>query len=381
MQNQGMRCLVDELEPYYVAAIARCHGMGGRRARALCEAVGSGKEVWEAKAGDLSKYFALAPENVRQSFHKFRQEQQDFPQRLAEVCGRDNIRVITIWQPEYPDILKEIYEPPAVLYIKGRLETEAVRTAMVGSRKYTSYGEAVAMEFAEKLAAAGLTVVSGGARGIDTCSHQGALRSVRKGTGGRTVAVLGCGVDVAYPRENRRLFEEIADMGGAVISEYAPGTQPLPAFFPARNRIIAGLAQGTLVVEAAQRSGSLITAELALNSGRDVYAVPGSIYAPMSEGCHRLIQQGAKLVQAPADILEDYGVEAKPLSKPQKEMPPEQKRVWQVLSFEHPLTIDEIVESLPDGEVSALAFTLLQMEMEGLVQENERHAYRKMERE
>jgi DNA processing protein len=196
------------------------------------------------------------------------------------------------------------------------------------------------------------------------------------------VAVFGCGVDVAYPPENRRLFAAIVERGGALISEYVPGTQPLPAFFPSRNRIIAGLSKGTVVVEAARRSGSLITAELALSEGREVFAVPGSIFSSTSEGCHHLLKEGAAMASSVEDVLEGLGLmagEKKPRQEPK--LTPEQRRVYQVLSFEHPLTIDEIIECLPDEEVSSLSFVLLQMEMEGLVVENELHAYRRAERE
>lgn len=372
---------MEELDAYYVAAVARCPGMGSSRVGVLVNALGSGRAVWQGEPGLLREAGKRIPEKALRGLLDFRSDHPDYPEELAEICQRQGIGLLTVWQEAYPNILKEIYEPPTVLYVRGRLEAEQAGVAMVGSRRCTSYGEAVARDLAEQLAAAGLTVVSGGARGIDTFSHLGALKSMREGRGGSTVAVLGCGVDVAYPAGNRRLFREIVESGGALVSEYAPGTKPLPAFFPARNRIIAGLAQGTLVVEAAHRSGSLITAELALSSGREVYAVPGSIYAPMSEGCHRLLQQGAKLVQKAMDVLEDYGFANEPVRKPKRELPPEQKKVWQVLSFDHPLTIDEIVESLPDGEVSTLAFTLLQMEMEGLVLENELHAYRRAERE
>lgn len=371
---------MDELERFYVAALARCPGLGGSRVRTLCEALGGGRAAWEAEAGAWREAVPKLPERTRQAALTFRREQPDYPKQLAEFCLGKGIGVFTIWQPEYPIILKEIYEPPAVLYVRGTSVPDAMRCALVGARQMSGYGEAVATELGEKLAGAGLTVVSGGARGIDTCSHKGALKSARAGHG-RTVAVLGCGVDVAYPSGNRRLFEAIVESGGALVSEYVPGTQPLPAFFPARNRIIAGLSQGTVVVEAAQRSGSLITAELALSSGREVYAVPGSIFSPKSEGCHKLLQQGAKLVQQPGDILEDFGLTEPQAKQRSRELPPEQRRVWQVLSFEHPLTLDEIVESLPDGEVPTLAFTLLQMEMEGLVVENERHAYRRVDRQ
>lgn len=361
-------------DKYYLAAAARCKGIGSCMLRQLMQRFASAREIWEADCAALVRQGAMRAE-MAQRLERFRREEPQLPEQLAEQCRAAGIRLCSMQQEEYPFILKEIFDPPPVLYYRGTLQPAAERMAMVGSRKFTPYGEGIALEFAERLAAAGLTVVSGAARGIDTASHKGALKS------GRTVAVLGCGADVAYPSENKRLLQEIAESGGAVISEYAPGTKPLPAFFPARNRIISGLSRGAVIVEAARRSGSLITAEMALAEGRDVYAVPGSIYSASSQGCNRLIQQGAKLVQQPEDILEEYGLSAPPKPKKSRSFTPEERQVWQVLSFEHPLSMDEIIESLPDGEIANLAFILLQMEFKGLVIENELHAYRRAERE
>ena len=280
----------------------------------------------------------------------------------------------TINDDLYPIVLREIFDPPLVLYYRGTLIPDARRIGIVGARKFTAYGEAAAMEFAERLARSGVTITSGAARGIDTRAHRGALR------GGRTVAVLGCGVDIAYPPENRRLLSQIVESGGAVLSEYAPGTQPLPAFFPARNRIISGLSEGTLVVEAAKRSGSLITAEMALSEGRDVYAVPGSIYSPQSGGCHNLIRAGARLVESPQEILEEMHLAEPPRRPVREQMTPEEARIFQVLSFEHALTMDEIMDSLPDTITTSIPLLLLQMQLKGLITENEMHAYRRVER-
>ncbi|EKU71609.1 DNA protecting protein DprA [Selenomonas sp. F0473] len=230
------------------------------------------------------------------------------------------------------------------------------------------------MEFGSKLAAAGVTVVSGAARGIDTRAHRGALRT------GRTVAVLGCGVDVVYPPENRRLLDQIIESGGAVISEYGPSTQPLPAFFPARNRIISGLSEGVIVVEAAQRSGSLITAEMALSEGREVYAVPGSIYSPQSGGCHNLIRAGARLVESAKEILEEMQIVPPPARPARQRLTSEEARIYQVLSLDHPLTMDEILDSLPDTLTANIPLLLLQMQLKGIITENEMHAYRRVER-
>lgn len=366
--------MMESEEVFYLAALARCPGFGSRWLQKLLRCFRTPAAIWQASAEELVMTGRLSG-RLSQKLAEFRRAEPALPEQLQHACEQAGIGLCSLAAADYPNILKEIFDPPMLLYYRGILQNDAVRVAMVGSRRFTPYGEGIALEFAERLAAAGLTIVSGAARGIDTSAHKGALKS------GRTIAVLGCGVDVAYPSENRRLLQEIVSAGGAVISEYGPGTQPLPAFFPARNRIISGLSQGTLVVEAARRSGSLITAEMALSEGRDVFAVPGSIYSGTSQGCNRLIQQGAKLVQSPSDILEEYGLAVPPPRKARPKLTPEERQVWQVLSFEHPLSIDEIICSLPDGELSNLAFVLLQMEMKGLIIENELHAYRRAERE
>ncbi len=361
-------------DSYYLAALARCRDLGSRNIQKLLEKFPSAASIWQAPLEALRLEGGMSSHRV-QNLAVFRKENPALPEQLAEQCQRLGINLCSIIQSEYPNILKEIFDPPVVLYYRGLWQPAAERVAMVGARRFTPYGEGIALEFGRQLAAAGLTVVSGAARGIDTASHKGALKA------GRTVAVLGCGVDVAYPAENKRLLQEIPERGGVVLSEYGPGTNPLPIFFPARNRIISGLSKGTLVVEAARHSGSLITAELSLSEGRDVFAIPGSIYSTTSQGCNHLIQQGAKLVQEPADILVEYGIAAPPKQKIRRQFTPEERQIWQVLSFEHPLTIDEIFDSLPNGEMSNLAFLLLQMELKGFVIENELHAYRRAERE
>ena len=242
---------------------------------------------------------------------------------------------------------------------------------MVGSRHCSPYGRAAARLLAEKISRAGVTVVSGAARGIDTESHQGAVAA-----GGRTIAVLGCGVDIAYPAENRRLLDEIA-ANGAVISEYMPGTPPLPGFFPARNRIIGGLCRGTLVVEAAERSGSLITAELSWDRGRDEFAVPGRVFSDRRGGCRRLSQQGAQHVTRVEDIFEEYGWTALPKQAVagSAALSNEENRIYEVLSIEQPLAMDEIIYKLRGSNTAHIAFLLLQMELKGMIEETDTHSY------
>ncbi len=222
-------------------------------------------------------------------------------EKIIETLKKLNITVMTIHDKEYPENLKNIYAPPALLYLKGKIPCfkDITWLAMVGLRNATTYGKKIAERLSYKLASRGIIIVSGMARGIDTAAHKGAIKADKK-----TVAVLGCGVDVVYPKENNKLMEDIV-MNGAIISEYLPGTQPNRPHFPARNRIISGLSDATIVVEAGKRSGALITADFALEQGRDVFAVPGNIDSFASEGTNHLIQQGAKLITCIDDILEE----------------------------------------------------------------------------
>jgi DNA processing protein len=273
---------------------------------------------------------------------------------------------------DYPPLLHESPDAPAVLYVRGDVRVLSdPQLAMVGSRNPTAGGRATAREFAMFFANAGLTITSGLALGIDTACHEGALAG-----GGPTVAVLGCGLDQIYPRENQPLAERIA-ANGAVITEFPPGSSPLPAYFPQRNRIIAGLSHGTLVVEAAQRSGSLITARLAGVAGREVFAIPGSIHNPLARGCHQLIRQGAKLVERPDDVLCELKISliaqlvAGPpgeASAPQQGTRPldkEYKILLDALAFE-PASVDSLIERTGMNSES-IASMLLILELDGHV--------------
>jgi DNA processing protein len=225
------------------------------------------------------------------------------PEQILEACERLRIRIITLRDAEYPNRLKHIYNPPSLLYVKGRFPDfdEEVAVAVVGSRGCSAYGQLCAQRLSYQIASCGALVLSGLARGIDTAAITGALKA-----GGQVAAVLGGGIDVVYPRENRFLFEDVA-AAGALISEYPPGTEPRSAHFPVRNRIISGLSSGVLVIEAARRSGALITADHALEQGRDVFAVPGNIDAPLSAGTNALIRDGAAaLVTDGWDVLREY---------------------------------------------------------------------------
>ena len=262
-------------EHFYLAAMLRCPGIGCRYLRQLLESMGSAAAVWRADKDDLIAARVLTP-RLAQRLADFCRQHEAVPEAIKKTCEKKLIHTVSIMEENYPEVLREIYAPPVLLYYTGILESDARRVAMVGARRFSGYGQTAALEFGEKLAAAGLTVVSGAARGIDTFSHLGALK------GGRTVAVLGCGVDIAYPSENRKLLYDIADSGGAVISEYEPGTRPLPAYFPARNRIISGLAEGTLVLEGLCRARQHLFARLCRLQSSDS---AGSQARHRAEGC------------------------------------------------------------------------------------------------
>jgi DNA processing protein len=214
---------------------------------------------------------------------------------------QDDCHILVLDEPAYPPLLRELHDAPPLLFVRG--DPEPLRNpqlAVVGSRNPSVVGKETALAFSRTLAGAGMVITSGLAQGIDAASHQGALDG-----GGQTIAVFGTGLDRVYPARNRDLARAIVEHGGTLVSEYPPGTEPLPRNFPRRNRIISGLSLGTLVVEAALRSGSLITARLAMEQGREVFAIPGSIHNPLARGCHRLIRDGAKLVETAQDILEE----------------------------------------------------------------------------
>ena len=280
---------------------------------------------------------------------------------------------VALGDAAYPANLREIASPPARLYVRGALrEDDTLAIAIVGSRDATPYGLAVAERLAADLAARGVTVVSGLARGIDSAAHRGALR-----VGGRTIAVLGSGVDVIYPPENGRLAREI-EASGAIVSQFAPGARPLAGYFPARNRVIAGLSLGVVVVEAAEKSGSLITAGLAGELGREVMAVPGPLTSPQSVGAHRLIQDGAALIQGWEDVVDQLplrwrdhvrAVSAVPQDpgQPAPEAHTETGRLLREIGDE-PIGIDCIIErsGIAPGRASALLVTL---EVEGRIRQ------------
>ena len=274
-------------------------GVGPRTRQTLLEFFGSADEVFKAAPSDLRCVPGVGPKLVRAIVEG--SSSIDVAAEL-ELCRASNIAILSDSDDTYPQLLREIHDPPGVLYMWGELiPADALSIAIVGTRHATQYGLVQADRLAQGLARAGLTVVSGMARGIDAAAHRGALQA-----GGRTVAVLGSGVLNLYPPEHGDLAQEIA-ANGAVLSEAPPRSPPASGAFPQRNRIITGLSSGVIVVEAALRSGALISAEHAMEQGREVFAVPGRVDSRASRGCHRLLREGARLVESVDDILDELG--------------------------------------------------------------------------
>ncbi len=320
------------------------------------------KEAFLASQEELIR--AGIESNIVDEFISFRNELD--LNKLIEITEKENIKIITLQDKNYPKLLSEIHNPPPIIYYKGNIDlNNDFLLSIVGTRKYSQYGKQAASEISLELAKNKITIVSGMALGIDSISHHSCLEA-----GGKTIAVLGSGLDYQsiYPSSNRGLAEKIIDFGGAIISEFPPGTKPLKYHFPQRNRIISGLSLGTIVIEAGIKSGSLITAYLALEQNREVFALPGSIYSPNSAGTNKLIKQGARPITSIQDILDtlNFNEIAKEI-KPKKiigENDIEQK-IIDNLSYEA-IHIDEIAR-LTKLDTSTINSTLIIMEMKGMV--------------
>ena len=286
-------------ETMYAAALQSLPGLGSRRLKVILDRYRSAKAAWNTSwDDDLRRRLRFSPT----SFGKLIEERNVFDwDGFSRKLSFYGVRPIALWDDDYPCWLPFIAQPPLVLFCQGTMASDRYTLAMVGSRKASPYGLNAAETLAMSLAERGITLVSGGARGIDTRIHRGALNGK-----GRTIVVAANGLDRTYPRENKRLFRDIVDNGGAILSEYTFGTEPRAQHFPARNRIIAGMAAATVGIEAALGSGSLITADFALEEGRDVFAMPGSIFAETSKGTNRLLQMGAMALTDTDDILQVF---------------------------------------------------------------------------
>lgn len=343
----------------YWLAFNLAQGVGPVKTRALLAYFGDLQAAWQASAEQLAQagLDRRTVANIEQARCALDLDAEHA--RLARAA----VRLIAWDDPEYPERLRQIADPPPALYVRGAFdEADAFAVAIVGTRLPTAYGKEAARALASDLARNHVTVVSGLARGIDLIAHQAALDA-----GGRTIAVLGSGVDVIYPPEARRISAEIIERG-AIISDYPLGTGPDGRNFPARNRIISGLSLGTVVVEAALESGALITAAFALDQGREVFAVPGSIYSKHSQGTNRLIQQGAKLVTRAEDILEELHLEHAAQEIESREVLPadETERALYATLSQEPTHVDAVGQAL-QLPVSAITATLTLMELKGSV--------------
>ena len=330
----------------------------------------TGRAVYYIEETEISQIGFLT-ERERNTIRQA-QKETGFREAYERSCKK-GIRFVPYFSPDYPEKLREIPDFPFALFVKGSLpDRVSKKAALVGARRCTPYGEKYAVEFAEKLASCGVEIISGLARGIDGMGQRGALMG-----GGRTFAVLGSGPDICYPREHIGLYMDILEQGGGVLSEYPPGSPPLPYHFPARNRIISGLSDAVLVMEAGEKSGSLITVDLALEQGRDVYALPGPVNSSLSQGCNRLIQQGAGLLMSPEILLKEWGItphgEPGQEGKNKKVLESPEKLVYSCLGL-YPKNIERISEetNLSQRELVGL---LVSLELEGYAREVSKNYY------
>ena len=352
------------MEKYYMAAMGGADGFGNKSIELLVKHFGSAKDAWFAKEADLLE--TNVRKNSLGAFITWRKAHPDAPENLVSYCKRQKINLCSINDDDYPPILKEIDSPPMFFYYRGKLEPLAQRIGIVGTRQNTAYGQSVALELGEELAAAGLTVVSGAARGIDTFAHRGALKT------GRTVAVLGCGINFIFPPENKKLLEQIAE-SGVVISEFPPQLTPNQGTFPQRNRIVAGLCKGVVVVEAGSKSGALITSTFAGEYGRDVFAIPGQIYAEKSLGCNDLIRTGAILIKNAQDVLDEYNisninkVETQDKVVKAVELEGIAAKIFEIIPSDGYITDEEILMQIEEINSSERPNIMIDLEMNGFI--------------
>jgi DNA processing protein len=357
-------------------------GLGTRLAARLAGVFGDPRAVFQASPGELEQH-GVPPLVARQlaSSPAYEEAQREWERSRKEGC-----EMVVYNDPRYPELLRQIFDPPVLLYCRGNLELlSAPAIAVVGARKPTPYGLAVAERLAADLATRGLVIVSGMARGIDTAAHKGAVEQIGNDGVARTIAVLGCGIDQCYPSENRRLKARIEETG-LVVSEFPIGSFAAPQNFPIRNRVISGLSLGVLVVEAAQYSGSLITARLALEQDREVFCVPGNITNKFSWGPNTLIKQGSKLVMEWRDVMDELPVPVRQqlmvrmaegdatngvagASEFTEGLSEVEKALSGLLKVEEALQIDAILDKLPEHSASEVLAGLLELEIKGMARQ------------
>ncbi len=384
------------MERYYIATLHAISLIGHKTVRKLIEIFGSAENVWKADLAQFQQ--AGLNQKIIDKLTKFRSEYPDAVEKLIKFCEVKKVKICTYYDENYPPILKEISGAPVVFYYRGELQPNVERVSIVGTREPTKYGENIASMLGAEFARAGLTVVSGAARGIDTLAHKAAARH------GRTVAVLGYGIN-KIPSYNKKLLAEIVENGGVVMTEFPPNYNGDKGTFPARNRIIAGLSRSVIIVEAGKKSGALITAGYAADNSRDVFVIPHSIFSPKGEGCNDLIRDGATLITSVADVLdaENYNVDdrkiilrnviqkaemqeklfdAEPTDDSIKKSPPkvelegEEKIIYEAIPANDFITLEEILMQVEDIEPSEISSIILQLELKGCITEKDDRYFR-----
>jgi len=360
--------MMDRESQKYWVGLNMVLGVGKTLCHRLVKVLGSPKNVFHASRKELMEVDRVGEKVARQilDFDLERSIEREY-----QLADRRKARILTLDDPEYPFLLRSIYDPPPVIYYKGTfLSEQSVPIAVVGTRKATSYGKMVTEKLCTALSEMGVCIVSGMARGIDMTAHRAALR-----LGNPTIAVFGCGLEYTYPPESGSLRRQIEECG-AVISEFPMSTKPDRNNFPARNRVISGLCHGTLVIEAGEKSGALITAQFALEQGREVFAVPGNIYSSESRGTHALLKVGAKLADSPEAIVEEFSDAVLDLLKDRKQkvreavdLNPKEEHLLSLMSVQEQ-HIDHIIENscLSPAEVSA---TLVKLELKGMIRQSD----------
>ncbi len=359
------------MEKMYAVWLAEAFGPGSKIPTMLCEYYGSFEAIYNADIEEIAGIEGITGRHIE----KVRNKSLNRAQEILGECEALNIDILTIFDSLYPEPLKNISDPPVLLYVKGTFPSmdKIPAISIVGSRKPSNYGARMAEKIAEGLGKRGFIVVSGMARGVDTCAHKGAIKAEAL-----TIAVLGCGVDVLYPPENSAI-KSLIELNGAVVSEFAPGTAPLPTHFPVRNRIVSGMSQSVLVIEGKASSGSTITASLAKDQGKEVFCLPGNVDNPLSSASHKLIRDGARLITCADDIVMDLGymlVECNAENFCNQEVRNtafskltfDQRKIAEVLDSNTPMHIDEIC--FKSGiEIAVANQCLFMLELSGIAKQ------------
>lgn len=353
----------------YVHWLCRIQGMTGIKIRKLMRTFDTPEEIFRKQGRGAEHIEGIRPEDIMRIADATKERN---PETEYQEFLKAGMELIPESSERYPQRLSSLVDRPYCLYLKGRLpDDKRPSVSIVGARGCSEYGRSMAEEFAGELAAKGVQIISGLARGVDGAAHKGALNA-----GGDTFAVLGCGVDICYPAEHTMMYGEIPEKGG-IISEYPPGTKPLSYFFPARNRIISGLSDIVLVIEARERSGSLITADQALEQGRDVFALPGRVTDKLSAGCNRLIKQGAGIALSPMDILEEFHIvyekNNENCKKIENLLAKDEILVYSCLDLQ-PKNLDSIRAEIP-MDIQDIWNILLNLELRGYIEEISKNHY------